>query len=421
MRKSLFAAAAVLAMAGLVWAAGRPGVVRTKDGGAFDGLVDEKEETVVVNVHGIDTTIARDNILSISYGDFESRWSEAYGKLEKTDEAGRITAARKAFEEHRYDLAEKALRDTLAINPNNAEAAEMLKLTINQRRMERTAGANSTGEQPAATPSTPGTAPVKTPGQWNTLTPAEISHVKQLEVRPDDGKVRFGFDNNVRKKYYDANPQLATQYHTYNDFIKESQSVQAEMIIKDGGDMAKDVRVVNDPEVIVTFRKNVLPLVLQGCATSLCHGGNDQAAISKFALISPAADNAAVYTDFYVLTTTKVNANKGVIANVTSGGPDWQYMVDRTHPSDSLVLQYGLPDSMADKKHPHVAGYNGVFTKGKTDPKYAAIANWVQSLSPIAPDYGISFKLERNAPAAAAPTTTPSTQPAGGAAGGAGQ
>jgi len=412
MRKSLFAAATVLAMAGLVWAAGRPGVVHTKDGGTFDGVVDEKEETVVVNVHGIDTTIARDNVASISYGDFESRWNDAYSKLGKTDEAGRLTAAHKAFDERRYDLAEKALRDTLEINPNNAEAAEMLKLTINQRRMERNAGSNA--ERPAATPTSPANPPVKPAGQWNTLSPAEINHIKQLEVRSDDPKVRFGFDNNVRKKYYDNNPQLATQYRTYNEFMRENQNTQASMIIKDGGDLAKDVRVVNDPDVIVTFRKNVLPLVLQGCATSLCHGGNDQAAVSKFALISPAPDAAAVYTDFYVLTSAKVNVNKGVVANVTNGGPDYRYLIDRTHPNDSLVLQYGLSDQMADSKHPHVAGYNGIFARGKSDPKYQAIVSWVQSLSPIAPDYGINFKLERSS-TAVPPASMPATQPGGGA------
>lgn len=406
MRKSIVAATAVLALASLVWAAGRPGLVKTKDGGVYDGSVDEKEESVTVNVRGIETSIARDNILSISYGDFETRWTDAYQKLDKTDQDGRIAAARRAFDERRYDLAEKALRDTVAMNPNNAEAADLLKLTINQRRLEHntaTPPADRGGDTAAPA------VPVKPAGLWNTLSPAEINSIKQNEVHGDDMKARYAFENGVRKKYYDNNPQLATTYRTYSDFMKQPQGMQAAMIIKDGGDLAKDVKVVNDPELILSFRKSALPLVLQGCATSTCHGGSDASAVAKFALISPAPDNAAVYTDFYVLTTTKVNMNVGMVANVTSGGPAWAYMVDRTHPDASLVLQYGLADAMADNKHPKVPGYTGIYPRGKSDPKYTAVLNFIQALNPVAPDYGISFTLARSG--SAAPATSPSTQP----------
>ena len=64
MRKS-WVAAAVLVVAGLVLADAKPGVVRTKAGVVYDGTVDEKTETVVVNVRGIDTSLNRDEVDSI--------------------------------------------------------------------------------------------------------------------------------------------------------------------------------------------------------------------------------------------------------------------------------------------------------------------------------------------------------------------
>ena len=405
MRKSIVAAAAVLAVASFVWAAGRPGVVRTKDGGVYDGTIDESEETVTVNVRGIDTAIPRANVLSVSYGDFESRWNEAYAKLDKSDAAGRVTSARRAFDERRYDLAEKACRDALAVDPNSAEAADLLKLTINQRRLEHSA---TTPRDNASDATPPGsTGPVKPAGQWTTLSASEINRIKQLELKPDDAKVRFSFENNVRKVYYQSNPQLIDTYRKYEDFIKQPQSVQAMAIITNGGDLVKDVHVTNDPDVFVQLRTKALPLVLQGCATSTCHGGTDSKATAKFAIISPAPDAAAMYTDFYVLTTTKVGLGKNAVVSTLAGEVNAAYLVDRTHPDSSLILQYGLADSQADFKHPKVAGYNGIYPRGKSDPKYAQVLNWIQMLNPVAPDYGVSFTLKRNVPAGPAPTSGP--------------
>ena len=417
MRK-LLAAALVLLMAGWVLADAKPGVLRTKDGVVYDGLVDEGDKTVTVNIHGIDTTIQRDNIASITYGDFEQRWNDAYDKLDKKDAVGRVAAGKRAFDNRRYDLAEKACRDAIAIDPNNADAAELLQLTINQRRMERAQPAENGTDSVAPPPNpnnTPGPNALQAGGIWSTLSPEQINRVKQLEVRDTDTATRFAFDNNVRKKFYDDNPGLATQYRTYGDFLKETQISQATQIIQNGGDLAKDVRVVNDPDVMLTFRRDVMPLVLQGCATSGCHGGNNQAT-DKFALITPAADPATIYTDFYMLETTQVKrimppsqAGPAVVGNVLM--PNTAMMIDRTRPESSLLLQYGLPDLQAQTKHPHVRGYNGVF-RSSDDTRYKTVLEFITSLNPITPDYGFKFKLERSGvPDVKNPSTLPANAP----------
>lgn len=409
MRKS-WIAAALLVTAGLVWADPRPGVVRTRDGGVYDGSVDERDATVVVTVRGIDTTLSRDNIVSITYGAFEQRWEEAYAKLDAKDAAGRVTAARRAFDDRRYDLAERALRDAQSIDPNNAEAADLLRLTVNQRKMERNAPAP--GSTPAATPgagpgATPGAGPVTPPAAWNSLSAEQINRVKLMETRETDTKMRFNFANNVRKRFYDATPTVSTQYPTYNDFSRAPSSVQAASIIRNGtAEMVKDVKVTNDPEMIVAFRRDTMPLILQGCATSLCHGGSN-AASTKFALISPAADPAAAYTNFYVLQSTKLSINNPQSMAQAGGNtlqPDTAFMMDRTRPEMSLVLQHGLSDQFAQLKHPRVRGYNGIYPRGRDDAKYKAVLDFISSLSPVQPDYGIDFKLQRQN---AEPTTQP--------------
>ncbi len=405
MRKALATAAVVLMAAGLVWAAGRPGIVKLKDGTVYDGTIEEKDDTVSVTVRGITTGLPRDRIESIVYGEFEARWNDAYSKLAADDANGRVKAARRAFDERRYDLAENALRDAQAIDPNNAEAAELLRLTQNQRRLERNAAAGPGNEprDPAA-PATPGAGRITSP--WKTLTPPEINIIKQKELVEGDSKVNFAFKNNVMKKYHDSDPN--TQMN-FTQFTRQPPLQRALMIIRNGGELANDVEVMNDPAPMLAFKRDVQPLILQGCATSACHGGNNDSS-KKFALITPAPGTPEAYTNFYVLQMFKKNVSEGVIDGVFN--PAFAQMIDRTQVDMSLLLQYGLPEQNADYKHPRVRGYNGIYPRGKDDPKYLAVRNWITNLNRLQPDYGFDFKLERRAAAEIAPATTgPTTGP----------
>jgi hypothetical protein len=402
MRRAIVAMAVVLVSATLVWAAGRPGVVRTKAGGVYEGSVEEKENIVTVNVRGIITNIERENVTTITYGDFESRFTEDYAKLKPDDAKGRIAMGRRAFDERRYDLAEKALRDAQQVDPNNAEAAELLRLTLSQKRLESgTPGANDPGST-GQTPGTPGTTANTSP--WKTLDPDQINKIKQGELSRADDKTNFRFENNVLKRYHDSDPNTGMNF---TQFSRQPNYVKAQMIIRNGGELAKDVVVTSDPQSMLTFRREVMPIVLQGCATAACHGGaNDSAKV--FAMISPSPSVADAYTNYFVLHKYKKNVSEGVIEGVFNA--TFAPMIDRLTPDQSLLLQYGLPEQNADRKHPVVRGYNGIFSRGRDDPKYRTVVNWISSLDKVEPDYKIDFKLERRDPT---PTTPPpATEPA---------
>jgi hypothetical protein len=410
--RKTFLAAAVLAVTGLLVAAGRPGVLTTKSGARYDGTIDEREQNVLVNVRGIETVVPRDDIASLVWGDFEQRWNEAYAKLDAAEEKARVEAGRKAFDERRYDLAERAMRDTLAINPANAAASDLLKLIINQRRLESIRPANPTpGTNTGITP--PNTAaPGTNVPSYTTLDDEQINRIKLLELRDTDTKVRFSFTNNVRKRFWDTDPTRIDTNTTYAEFLKQTPLSQAMQIIQKAPDLMADIKVSNDPDVFVQFKRDVQPLVLQGCATSACHGGNNEAS-AKWALINPAADARSVYTNFFVMNATRINQNAGISENVLAGGPQWSYMLERTRPAESLLLNYGLPETQSDNKHPRVRGYNGIFRKN--DPRYNKVLNFIKSLSPVIsePDYGVAFKLERKGDVTPpAPTTAPATRPA---------
>lgn len=407
MRRSIVAMAVVLVGATLVWAAGRPGVVRTTAGGVYEGTVEEKDNIVTIDVRGIITNIERDKIASIVYGDFESRFNDDYAKLKPDDAKGRIAMGRRAFDERRYDMAEKALRDAQQIDPNNAEAAELLRLTLSQKRLERN---NPPGGNPAGnsgqTPTTPGTPANSSP--WKTLEPEQINKIKQLELSRADEKANFRFENNVLKRYHDSDPNTGMNY---TQFARQPNLVKAQMIIRNSPEMAKDVIVTSEPQTMLTFRKEVMPIVLQGCATAACHGGANPSS-KVFAMISPAPGVADAYSNYYVLHKYKKNVSQGALEGVFNA--TYAPMLDRLTPDKSLLLQYGLPEQNADHKHPLVRGYNGIFPRGRDDPKYKTVSDWINSLDKVDPDYKIEFKLERRdpAPATTPPASAPAAEPA---------
>jgi hypothetical protein len=417
MKKTIIALS-VMALAGVVWAAGRPGVVRLKDGTIYDGAIEEVEGGLKVNVRGIETNVPRERIASVDYGDFETRWNDEYSKLAKDDAKGRLALARRAFDERKYDLTEKAARDAQAIDPNSAEAADMLKLTSNQRRLERGSGAGNTSGgtnngNTGANTGGPTAAPPASP--WKLLTPEEVNRVKQVEMREDDTKLRINFKNNVRRKYVESDPGLRMNY---TEFAKLPQASQAMMIIRNGGDLAKDVEIVNDPEAISAFRTDVMPLVLSGCATSACHNGNNEASKS-FSLVTPANNPAAVYSNFVVLKQYRKTVKQSPGQEGSIFAPESAEMIDRTSPEKSLLLQYGLPQQEAEYKHPVVRNYNGVFRTGSRDPKYANIRTFIAGLSKTSADYGFTYDLQRQdaaSPEADAPPSAsrPATTPAAG-------
>lgn len=398
MRKTLIAMA-VLGAAGLLMAAGRPGVVRLKDGSVYEGNIDEKSDVVTVDVRGILSDIPRERIASIAYGDFETRWKEAYAKLDEKDAKGRVAAARRAFDEHRYDLAETAARDAQRVDPNSTEAAEILKLTINQRRLETATGTGNP-TNPPANPNGEGNPPAKLANTYKLLTTEQINRVKQVELKENESVARFNLKNNVTKRYHDADSKINM---SYSEFLKQPQGVKAQMIIQNGGpELAKDVEVTNDPAVMQEFRRETLGLILNGCATSGCHGGNNEAA-KAFPMVAPAPDVATSYSNFYQLSTWQKKQAKNV-SEVLIGGTNLP-MIDRVHPEASLLLQYGLPEGQADQKHPASQGFKPMFTRGKDDPKYKKILSFVDSLRKIEPDYGFTYTLEREGAGLTVPTT----------------
>lgn len=370
----------------------RQGVIKTKDGQTLEGDIDDTHpDGVYITIHNVQTTVHRSDIASITYAkDPRQEFNERMGKLGPADIKGRLDLARFEFEQGHNDLAREAVESAQKIDPNNRDAAD-LKATI-EREMAlkpRDAGAPAA----PATPAPAANAAAPTTGQTaRYLSARDVNAIKQKEMRPDEN-LRVRFDNDVKRRY------LALGVKQPREFNSETPSQQAQDILATNDPkLAEDVIILSDPETMATFHSKVQPAILAGCAAAGCHSSEKG---GDFILYPNSTEPNVWYTNFYIIQnyTKKV---QGVDRFPGGQGAAQRGMIDRAQPDQSLLLQYGMPPNLAAFAHPEVSGYRPVF-RSPQDARYQSVLNWIQSLNPVKPDYGIKFT-----PPGQKPTTQPS-------------
>ncbi|MFT3787798.1 MAG: hypothetical protein QM770_16780 [Tepidisphaeraceae bacterium] len=278
-----------MVLAGVVWgAAGRVGLVTTKDGTAYEGAITERDNDVVIDIKGISTTLPREKIASIDYSTYADRFKKQMTALSKDDAKGRLKLAREAFDRKEYALSQSAVNEALLIEPTNEEARSLDALIASTQQL-----ANSTAS--GTRPPTAG-GPTATAGEpmapSDLLSPAQIEIIRKNEMKSGD-KINVQFANGVQKRYVEANPGM-----NFKEFTARLPVDKAlEILDKGSDDMKADVHVRADPPGVAVYVKTVNTAVVQGCASSNCHG---QAGAGNFRLATEGA-NAAI-TNFYLLT-----------------------------------------------------------------------------------------------------------------------
>ena len=160
--------------------------------------------------------------------------------------------------------------------------------------------------------------------------------------------------------------------------------------------MRADVRVAGDPNAVLEYLRTVEPFVLNGCATSGCHGGTGAGA---FVLYRVPAGEATSYTNFYALNAYTV-AVPDPAGGAFGGGNLTRRMIDRAKPDDSLLLNYMLPAARAKYAHPKVDGYVSV-VEDPANANFQAVRNWIGSVLPKTGGpqaYGFEFDMAGGRP-----------------------
>jgi hypothetical protein len=365
----------------------RQGVVTTISDQRYIGDIDASApDTVVVMSHGVQITIDRPDVQSIEYLDqLDQEYHDRMAKLGPADIPGRLVIARWAMDLGRLDLALSAVDQAVLIGPTDKDALALRTSIVQEIANQHPTSRPAEPQTPAVMPplvlsgnATTLPAPATNPILHPVLTASDIQEIRRNELRLTDTSVRFRFDNDVRKRY------AAAQAIDANAFLSRPPIEQAVMIIASGDKLlSDDVQVMNDPSAIQLFKQRVQPLVVTGCASVGCHGGPGGGSLY---LAGTPDSEALTYTNFYAL---ESYFRQVPITGPFGAGPARRQMIDRTNTGDSLLLQYGLPSTVAQIPHPPLANYNGFF-RGPDDPRYLTIQAWIsEALVPLEPAYDI--------------------------------
>jgi hypothetical protein len=354
---------------GPVWA-GEPGVVLTSDGRSLEGEIVEEADQVVVIIRGIETTLPREKVLSIDYTSFEERFEQRIASLGPQDVDGRLDLAREALGRGDFDLAMKAAQAARDIDVLNREARDLENAITAQMRLQSSAEALPL-TRPERRPTPPRVGPVL-------LGMDQIYAMRLAELTADDSRSRIQFRDNVRQRFLEDKPMIS-----FRRFSTRPVVLQALDIRESGSsELKQDVLIINDPESLAGFFRHVHVPIVQGCATSRCHGGPDA---GRLRLVSPAQSTEAAYTNLYLL--MKYVTEVELDDNRPFGGGS-NRLIDRGHGATSLLAQYMLPRERASKPHPPVEGFRAL-ARDRDHSIYRSAVRWMDfELSRRSIDYG---------------------------------
>lgn len=303
------------------------------------------------------------------YAEYERRVAQ----LKPDDIAGHFKLATWCKERGAWELVRKECTLILAQDGGH-EQAKLLQELAMRRLGESKAGPKRPGE------SKPGVRNEEIGKLGRIISDAEVRRIRWMEMLDDEPRpLSIKFKNKVIQRFLDAMEGTAgfTTRNERGAFMKLKPTAKLQLIRKHTGDRYfDDIVIKTDPKRLADFERRVLPVALRGCATSHCHG-------------DPKASRFTLYTD-RVMSKNMAYTNYLIMHDYRVGG---KRVINRDDPERSLLLTYGLRELLAgtDPTYKHPGEVKPVF-RGANDPKYRAIREWLESLSTLEPDYGISLE-----------------------------
>ncbi|NQU75434.1 MAG: hypothetical protein HQ546_03840 [Planctomycetes bacterium] len=382
MKRTMLVAVATMVM--LVCAVGviaQMKVLTFKDGRKpLVGAVKQKE-----NVYEVTTEFAQ--VITVPVDQVASVTTQVNPRSEYT---GKLLALKADDVNGRYDLAvwchdngmhkeaKQALETVLALKPDHLNAKALIEV-VKQALLEE-----HWDESTRKSPITPLAGKVSAA---ELMSDEDIMRIRLAELRSWD-KVGIKFRNNALKRYIEIMNTEQDRFSS-SEFLHKSRVAQAIDILldrPDDKDLHKDILIRNNPSFMSTFKSRILPILNKNCASVKCHGSGTGAGGLKLYNVTSRKD-PVYYTNFYILDQKETAKGR---------------LIDRNRPSQSLLLQYGLPDDLANPSHPPVVGKSPLF-KDTNSPQYLIVDEWIRNLLNPHPAYDLKYK---------APGEKPATQPA---------
>ncbi|MDP7636028.1 MAG: hypothetical protein QF577_00625 [Phycisphaerae bacterium] len=344
----------------------------TRDGRKIVGEVTEVEGGYKVQTSFGEVFVRKDDVVRIQ--EVTTPREEYLAKLAKID----INKA----EEH-YELGEWAFRQGL-LTEAQSELRAVLKLEKNHekaRLLMRLVEAKIDRTK-LPTPGTPGTGVRKFKIKNEYLVSREdIYRIRIEEWRRKNDVVRVRFRNDLIRRFIkmmQGRSEFASDNRFREKFLAWSPMEKLRYIMLNEGDntsVKKDIHIESDPAFMKEFRLRIWPLLARGCADSACHGAPGGVGGLKLFNV-PSYDERIPYTNFAIL-----------VGYTFEGG---RRLIDRSTHKKSVLLQYGLPPKMAQRKHSKEIP--PLFVNNK-NVNYKRVLQWIEGLSkPNYPDYRLRYR-----------------------------
>ncbi len=302
--------------------------------------------------------------------DVDDEYTRRVRALAIDDVSGHLELAKWCRSNQRWQFVAQRCQHILTLEPSHQPAKLLLETARAYLQKDQSNDPTSQKTRSAGGPRSPST----TGKALRELTKEEIQQVRRVELHHDqperlsiriDRKALGSFLAHVRN-----DPGFG---YSNQDFYKLPKTEQAQLILLHGDENdKKNIQIRNDPQRLREFDRRVLPMVIQNCATSDCHGGSGGGRFRLFGgrrLKTPAS-----YATFVALHQYK-----------TENGS----LIDRTNPADSLLLSYGLPPGPVPEKN-HPIRIRAMFDNAE-DREYKKMLDWLLSLDLHEPDYGFEL------------------------------
>jgi len=370
--------------------------IRLKNGRVFVGeIIETTEDGIKVKGKLAVVFYRNDQIEAIeSIRDPKGEYIQRLAKLDKTSAPAHVKLGQWAMENKLYKEAAACFEAALAID-KKLERASLLLRQAKARLRKQTGSGGDNNETTTAPPH------VRFEPKLF-LKMEDIYRIRLEELRKGE-RVGVRLRNNVVDRFITAMSGIGDfrDEGFERKFRRLPSARQAEYILAkaDRDDPLKDDIIVRtDPAFMREFRRTVWPVVAGSCASINCHGSaKGKGKLKLFNVVSriPNVD----YTNYLILDSYH---EKGL------------FMIRRDNWEKSLLLQYGLPESQAEYRHPE--------KRRAPFPSREALAYrqtlaWIKKLKgPRHPNYRIKHRPPNvMAPPAGLPglpTGKPTTKPA---------
>ena len=309
------------------------------------------------------------------------RYAERRALIDEADTAALLLLAEWLRDRGAYRTALREATAAAVSDPLNAEASRLARWLRAQVALIEAAGKRERDGDAAGTTRSPS-------ARFPLLSPEEVNAIRVWEIdlssNPRVVIPRPVIDQVLEA--YAGSSEIPSDPKELERLRKLPPTKFLELMFRlRARDYYGEVRVLDDPPALAGFRETThRRWLLNGCATSSCHGGSEAGRL-RLATVRPNSDQTA-YTNFYILESS----------TLADGTP----LINHADPAESPLLHLGLPRTLSNHPHPNVIapgtrarGWRPVFPRGRDDPRFQDAVGWISGLYQPRPDYGVTYEL----------------------------